>query len=148
MAKFEEARTHFAEGGAKTVDDALAQLMLQPDKRAIGGLLMALDDSAKDDAGMFSIIHAAEHFDDCTYVGEMLTVLPQLCAKAPKWASIVFIRCLNNEEAKNHLMKLLHNADPRLKEPVAWLCQKINDRSPIFLSRTVPIMLAARQDIR
>jgi Immunity protein 30 len=144
MAKFLEAAAHFPEGGAKAVDDAVAQLMLQPDKCFIGPLLMTLDDSFEEDGAMFSLIHAAEQFDDNVYIDEMLAILPQFCAGAPKWASIAFMRCLNNAEMKNYMVKAIRQSSIEIKEAVIWLCNKINERNPIFLNKTLLVLLSAK----
>ena len=144
MIEFREASAKFRSGGAKAVDAALAPLMQQPDTRLIGPLLLTLDDSATDDAGMFSLIHAAEQFEDKLYVDKLFHVLPQLYATAPKWTSIVFMRCLNNDETRNYLVRAIRLASLEVKQIVTRLCKQINARSPTFLSRTVPLLIAAK----
>jgi Immunity protein 30 len=145
MASFEEAAVHFASESPEAIDAALATVMRHDDERCIGPLLLSLSDGAEQDEGMFSIIHAAEHFDSNAYVAGLVAVLPQLCANTPRWASIVMMRCLNDTEAKDFLVRALRDSSSEIKEAAIWLCTKINERNPAFLSKTVPILLAAQQ---
>ncbi|MDE2430300.1 MAG: hypothetical protein KGM99_16375 [Burkholderiales bacterium] len=145
IVKFQETSSQFVSANAKVIDDAITLVAQHHDRRSIGPLLSSLDDGAQEDAGMFSLIHAAENFDDDTYVNELLAILPQLVTKAPKWASIVWMRGLNSENTRNIIVKKLREADLNVKQSAAWLCKKINDRSPLFLSKTIPILLAIKQ---
>lgn len=144
IARFQKAAVHFAYSDAKAIDAALAPLMQHHDKRSIKPLLLSLDDTAREDAGMFSLIHAAESFDDVTYVDELFAALPQLLTSAPKWASIVLMRCLNSENTKEVMVRKLRESDSEVKQSVTWLCEKINERAPSFLNKTLPILLAAK----
>lgn len=148
---FEQAKTeflahakNFANSDATEIDSLIVPLMEHRDPRSITVLLSSLEDAAKDDAGMFSIIHAAESFDDETYIDELIAALPRITAKSPKWASIVVMRTLNTESTKDTLIRKLRDAGPSSKNSAKWLCEKINERSPTFLSKTVPVLLAAK----
>jgi hypothetical protein len=55
------------------------------DARISQDLLGLLSDDAEHDAGMFSLIHAAESRDDHIYVGALLTVFPSLSVNAPRF---------------------------------------------------------------
>jgi hypothetical protein len=143
-SEFKKTSSQFADCDARTIDEAILPVMSHHDKRSIGLLLLSLDDAAQDDAGMFSLIHAAESFDDDTYVNEFLSVLPQLLTKSPKWTSIVLMRCLNSEMTKEAMVRKVREADPEVKSSIIWLCEKINQRSPSFLSKTLPLLLAAK----
>lgn len=134
----------FSHVGAKVIDKALAQVMAHRDKACILPLLYLLDDSTQQDEGMFSIIHAVESFDDKTYVKELLVALPKLRLSSPKWASILLMRGLNNENIKKIIVQELERADREIKDSAAWLCEKINERNPKFLQKTMPVLLAAR----
>jgi hypothetical protein len=141
---FQEAAPGFSEGGPIAIDTALAPLMQHHDWRCIRPLLFSLDDAYQEDAGMFSIIHAVESFDDDIYVSEFLGALPQLWSRAPKWASIALMRGLNNEHTKDVIVRKLREVDSDVKQSVVRLCEKINERSPSFLNKTLPVLLAAK----
>ena len=141
---FQAASAGFPDGGAKAIDAVLAPVMLHHDRRCIGVFLLCLDDAAQEDAGMFSLIHAAESFDDDSYVSELLDLLPRLWESAPKWTSILLMRSLNNESTKDVMVRKLREAGPEVKQAAALLCEKINARSPSFLRKTLPILLAAK----
>ncbi len=88
-------------------------------------MLGMLDDTADADEGMFSLIHAAEVFDDSVYVEHMLVVLPSLKNKAPKWASIILMRAINSQTTRDALVKAVRVAGPEVKQAVIWLCEKL-----------------------
>lgn len=144
LANFQAAVLDMDVGGVRMLDETIATLMRQPDPRCIEPLLLALDDHVKQDEGMFSIIHAAESFDDDRYIEALLVVLPKLREKAPKWASIVLMRVLNNAQTMLVLTRKLRVAETRVKEAVEWLCERINERSPSFVKKTLPVLLAAK----
>jgi len=76
------------------LDAALARVAAFGSPRTAAPLLKLLDDQAQQDERMFSLIHAAEAFDDDAYVPELLTVLPSLRERSPKWAtSCEAVRC-------------------------------------------------------
>jgi hypothetical protein len=145
IAQFREAAKNFAHSSAIAIDHAIAPLAQHRDKRSIRAYLQSLLDDAEDDAGMFSLIHAAEDFDDDTYVNELLMAIPDLQNNSPRWASILLMRVMNNDSAKEVLVSRLRAASPEIKEAVTWLCEKINERSPKFLSKTLVVLLAAKQ---
>jgi len=131
-------------GAVQVRDQALADVTAHDSPRYIGPLLLMLDDGAEDDESMFSLIHAAEAFDDATYVRELLEVLPEFRAAAPRWASIALMRVLNSESARDELVKALRSAPPQTKQAMSWVCEKINERNPSFMSKTLPVVIAAR----
>lgn len=131
-------------GSVQEVEQALFKVMAHKDISTIGPLLLLLTDDAEHDEVMFSLIHAAESFEDFWYVKGLLSVLSELCRSAPKWASIVLMRVLNNSSTRDELVGALHDAPPSVKETVAWLCDRVNERSPAFLSKTLPVILASK----
>jgi len=126
------------------LDAALARVAAFGSPRTAAPLLKLLDDQAQQDERMFSLIHAAEAFDDDAYVPELLTVLPSLRERSPKWASIVLLRALNNEHTRVALVHAVRNAASPIREAVQWLCERINERGAQFLSKTLPVLLAVR----
>lgn len=131
------------EGSVPAIDAALAQVTKYGSPQSIGPLLLMLDDRAAYDEGMFSLIHAAEAFEDSVYVRELLGVLPELRVAAPRWASIVLIRVLNSDGTRADLVRALRDAAPAAKLAAKWLCNKVNERNPKFMSKTLPVLAAA-----
>ncbi|QJC23733.1 hypothetical protein G8D25_05975 (plasmid) [Ralstonia solanacearum] len=132
------------EASVAAIDAALFSLSSYHSPQSIEVMLGLLDDSFDADEGMFSLIHAAEAFDDSVYVEHMLVALPSLKNKAPKWSSIIMMRAINNQTTRDALVKAVRAAGPEVKQAVMWLCEKINQRSVEFVSKTLPVMLAAR----
>lgn len=132
------------EGGRPAVIDmAISELLAKRDERLPRDLLSLLSDSVEYDEGMFSLIHAAESFDDNAYVRTLLSVFPHLVLSAPRWASIVLMRVLNSNSAQAEMVRQLRDAPALVKDTVREMCGQINTVSPQFLTKTVAITLAA-----
>ncbi|MGB8812938.1 MAG: Imm30 family immunity protein [Paracoccaceae bacterium] len=125
------------------VDIAVNELLTAADTRLPRDLLMLLSDRARYDDGMFSLIHAAESVDDSSYVRALIAVFPDIVASAPRWASIVLMRVLNNQTTQSELVKQLRDCSSEVKASVQEMCRRINEVSPQFLSKTLPVTLAA-----
>lgn len=140
-----DLRHEIESGGARptVIDVAVNELMANDDERLPSDLLSLLSDDAEYDEGMFSLIHAAESYNDSAYVRALLSVFPHLVSSAPRWASIVLMRILNSYSAQSEMVRQLHNAPTSVKESVREMCERINKVSPQFLSKTVPVTLAA-----
>jgi hypothetical protein len=108
-----------------------------------GNLLALLSDNAEHDEGMFSLIHAAESYDDGVYVHALLSVFPRLASAAPRWASIVLMRVLNNSTAQLEMVRQLRDAPTLIKESVREMCGRVNEVSPQFLSKTIAVTLVS-----
>jgi hypothetical protein len=126
------------------IDIAVNELVSAGDRRLPADLLLLLSDVAQHDEGMFSLIHAAENSDDKSYIKSLLTVFPALISQAPRWASIVLMRVLNNSPTQLELVRQLRDASSTEKESIRDMCDRINRVSPQFLSKTTPVTLAAR----
>lgn len=133
------------EGSVQSLDAALAKVTAHEDPQSIGPLLLMLNDATDYDEGMFSLVHAAEAFADDVYASAFLGVLADLCAMAPKWASVTLMRILNNEGAKRELIRALRLASPAERQAAKWLCNKVNERDPRFISKTLPVLIATEQ---
>jgi hypothetical protein len=111
-----------------------------------GNLLSLLSDNAEYDEGMFSLIHAAESYDDGddgVYVHALLSVFPSLASAAPRWASIVLMRVLNNSTAQLEMVRQSRDAPTSIKDSVREMCGRVNEVSPQFLSKTIAVTLAS-----
>lgn len=142
-------RGEITSGGAnsRVIDAAVAKILATNDPRIARDLLSCLSDRADHDEGMFSLIHAAESFDDATYVRALLEGFDKLVLSAPRWASIVLMRVLNSTATKAELVIQLHSAPSATKGAIANMCERINGVSPEFLSKTVVVMVAAKERV-
>lgn len=142
----ENLRDEIANGGARpiVIDQYLDVIVKYDNKNRTVDLFLLLSDDAEHDEGMFSIIHTAEIADDYNYVLDLLTVFPVIMNKAPRWASIVLMRTLNNEATKHELVNQLRTAPKPIKDAVNDMCERINSISPQFLSKTIPVTIAAK----
>lgn len=145
--KIQDLQHEIETGGARpaVIDTAVNELFADRDKRLAGDLLSLLSDKAQHDEGMFSLIHAAENIDKNAYIPTLLSVFPHLLSSAPRWASIVLMRVLNNGFARAEMVRYLRDASPPVKQAVRDLCGRINEVNPQFLSKTVPVILAASE---
>lgn len=132
------------EDGADTlaIDGALAPIAEAQDPSTIAPLLLLLRD-VQDDHGMWSILHAAEQFDDKTYLSSFLSVLPDVEAVAPKWASILVMRVLNSDTYRLELARQLRDADAAVRRSTKQICERINSVDPQFLAKTTVVLVAA-----
>ncbi|NIJ36977.1 hypothetical protein FHR22_001661 [Sphingopyxis panaciterrae] len=142
-----DLRREIETGGARpaVIDIAVHELLAEGDEQIPGDLLSLLSDSAEYDEGMFSLIHAAEACEDGVYIHALLSVFPGLVLSSPRWASIVLMRVLNGPSAQSEMIKQLRTAPPPVKEAVREMCDRINSVSPQFLSKTVPVTVAASE---
>lgn len=114
------------------IDAAVSELLAAGDERLVGDLLLLLSDSAMHDEGMFSLIHAAESFDDSAYVRALLSVFLPLMKSAPRWASIVLKRLLNSDAARSELVRQLHAAPTHVKGAMREMCARVGGVVPSF----------------
>lgn len=141
-------RCEIETGGARpsVIDDRVDALLTEGGAALAEDLLALLSDKAEYDEGMFSIIHAVESLDETpygSYVSALLSVFPTLSASSPRWASIVLMRVMNSDASRHELVRQLRCAPAPTKESVRIMCERINEVSPEFLSRTVPVTIAA-----
>lgn len=140
-----DLRREIETGGARpaVIDIAVNDLLEERREQLPSDLLSLLTDSAKYDEGMFSLIHAAETYDNIAYVRSLLTVFPQLVSSSPRWASIVLMRVLNNPSTQAEMVTQLRTASAASKDATREMCDRINSVNPEFLSKTIPVTLAA-----
>lgn len=143
MKKIEVLRDLVRHGGVREIDSALNDVAALGGEDRPADFLLLLSDSAADDIAMFSIIHAAESCENDLYIKAVLEVMPALSLISPRWSSIVLMRIINNEVAKREFIVKLREASPEVKQVVRVLCEKINQVDLGFLSKTIPIIIAA-----
>lgn len=148
-SELQALRREIETGGARPsiIDNHVDALLTQGSATLAEDLLALLSDNAEYDEGMFSIIHAVESLDEPpygSYVSALLSIFPALSAAAPRWASIVLMRVLNSDASRHELVRQLRDAPLPMKETVRSMCERINEVSPEFLSRTVPVIMAAK----
>lgn len=123
----------------------LTEIMALKSAEVIVPLLSCLDDRAPYDEVMFSIIHGIETYEDKVYVAHLLQRSEDLCGKAPRWASILFMRVLNAESSRHELVRQLRDKEQGIKLTIKALMEKINARGVQFLAKTAPVIAAASE---
>jgi hypothetical protein len=132
-----------APGGDDRLRQALDELMQLHDASCIAPMLLALDDDIEHDEIAFAIVHAAESFEDPIYVRELLCVLVDLYAKAPRWTQVLFLRCLNSPPTAAMLALQLAHAGADVKGQARQLCADLNRIDARFLGKTRDVLFAA-----
>lgn len=134
----------FADGQSVALTDAaLVPIAAARNPASIKPLLLMLNDDSEDH-GMWSLVHAAEQFECMIYIAHFIETLPDLVIASRRWASILMMRVLNSEEYKLELVRQLRNASVSSRSTAASICEDINQTDPIFLAKTVPVIIAAR----
>lgn len=128
----------------KAIDNRLAEVMSFNNPLVIRPLIRLFNDNPHYDEAIFSIIHGIESFEEDVYISEFLKELPYFIHKSPRWASILLIRILNCNSSRENITKKLYFAPPEIKESMIWLVEKINQVSPIFLEKTVAVLVASK----
>lgn len=132
-----------APGGDDRLRQALDELMQLHDASCIAPMLLALDDAIEHDEIAFAIVHAAESFEDPIYVRELLCVLEDLYARAPRWTQVLFLRCLNSPPTAAMLALQLSHASVDVKRQAHQLCADLNRIDRRFLEKTRDVLCAA-----
>ena len=109
---------------APAIDAAIGPVLAANDAAVIGPLLLLLGDDADED-GMWSLLHAAESFDDEPYVRDVLRVLPLLNEHSGRWSEILIIRILNSEPTRAHLIRQLGLAPDERTSAVRSVCARL-----------------------
>ena len=125
LLRLENAFNDPGENPLLRIDACIAEVVRLADPASIGPLLSLLDDEAEYDEVMFSLIHAAEHFDLPVYVPALLAALPGLQENSPRWAQILFTRVLNSEPARLEMVRALREAVPAVKAAALELADSI-----------------------
>jgi hypothetical protein len=144
-SELQALRREIDTGGARpaVIDAHVDALLTEGGDTLVEDLLSSLSDEAEYDEGMFTLVHAAESIADTPYVSALLMVFPTLLAASPRWASIVLMRVMNSDASRHELVRQLRDASAPIKESVREMCERINGVSPEFLSKTIPVTLAA-----
>lgn len=129
----------------QAIDTALAEVMVFNDPSVIRPLIRLIEDNAQYDDAIFSILHSIESFQDDVYISEVLKELPYFVHKAPRWASILFMRILNSESARECITEKLYFVNSEIKAAVLQITKMINDGSPKFLEKTFTVINAAKK---
>lgn len=130
-------------GDAVAIDNALVPVSAAQDPRSIEPLLLMLRDDAND-YGMWSLLHAAEAYDDNTYVTAFVGALPQIVSTASGWSSVLMMRVLNSETARHELARQLRDAPQASRVTAASVCEDINRTDVRFLAKTTVVLVACK----
>jgi len=128
----------------RLVDQEVFELSQLGEPSAAKFLLPLLDDGCPHHECMFSILHAAEAAPLDAYVADLLAVFPAIAASNPEWASIILLRVLNSDPAREIIVGALRKSDKPTQAAVACIARQINERSPEFMGKTMDVLLSAR----
>jgi Immunity protein 30 len=112
------------------------------DPKSINELTQFLEDKCSEEDLMIAIIRTIEIFDDEVYVKEILNTAPILYEKSPGWCLFIFVRIINSDACKLELIRQLRSSNIVVKKTIKQIMEKINEENSIFLSKTVPVILA------
>lgn len=112
IAALQEVVRSDAPGCAERIDGALARIFELHDDRAIGPLLLVLDDHYTFQELMWSVVHLAESYEADAYVATLVDVLPQIERSAPEWAYRLVGRVLNGDADRILFAKQLKRVVP------------------------------------
>lgn len=138
-------RREFEVGRAQinVVDSIIRNIVNLGGENLAYDFLKIISDYSGEDNAIFSLIHAAEACDDVSYVQALLRAFPSLKSSSPRWASIVLMRILNSASARSEIIRQLRHSPAAVKASVQEVCEAINKVDPRFLSKTVPVTIAA-----
>lgn len=126
------------------IDDAIVEIVKFKDPESIVPLLSLLRDGALYDPSMYSLIHAAEMFEDEVYVSKFLEGVSTLRSGCPAWASVLLMRILNSNPTREELTRQLRNSSADVKKSMLWIIEEINKENPSFIAKTMAPLLAVR----
>ena len=133
---------HF--NNVKNIDAKLAKIMAFKDCSVIRPLVRLIEDNAQYDEAVFSIVHSIESFENYVYINEIINEFPYLVKKAPNLATILLIRRLNNNTARECMIDQVSLTTPAIKNSILFLLQHINAEKPNFFEKTASLMKAIK----
>ena len=123
-------------------EDIICRIGALRDPESISILIQFLKDESDELDLMWGIIHTIEIFDDAIYIEEILKTSSDLYKNSPEWSLIVFMRIINSAECKTELIRQLRKSSHSVKNTIKKIMEEINNESPEFLAKTVPVTLA------
>lgn len=138
-----QLRSVMAQGAAaRDIDAVLEPIASAGDPRTIAPLLLMLNDETEDE-GLWSVVHAAEQFDDATYIRHFLAAFSGVVVASSRWASIIMMRVLNSDASRAELIRQVRVAPTDTQKAATFICGAINERDPQFLAKTAGVLIAA-----
>lgn len=131
---------HFS--NVENIDIKLMEVMAFNDYSVIRPLARLIEDNAQYDEAIFSIIHSIESFDDNIYISEIINEFPYLVNKSPYWATILLIRILNSNTARECMCEKISLTTPAIQISILFLLQRINAETPTLSEKIIPLMRA------
>ncbi|HTF44223.1 MAG TPA: Imm30 family immunity protein [Terriglobales bacterium] len=120
-------------------EDAIARFHLENGPAALSPLFSLFDDAAKSHTRMFTIIHAAETFDDQTYVAALLSETAALADSAPRWLKVLYMRVLNSDSARAELLAQSGRAGSGIRDVLASALDSVVADRPEFGARVAAL---------
>ncbi|MDV2441339.1 Imm30 family immunity protein [Acinetobacter gerneri] len=110
------------------------------DCSVIRPLVRLIEDNAQYDEAVFLIIHSIESFENDVYINEIINEFPYLVKKAPNWATILLIRILNSNTARECMIDKVSLTTSAIKNSILFLLQRINAEKTNFYEKTASLM--------
>jgi Immunity protein 30 len=110
--------------------------------KSIHELVQFLDDKSSEEDLMTAIVRTIEIFNDEIYIKGILNVSSDLYKKSPGWCLFIFVRIINSDACRLELIKQLRTMDIEIKKNIKEIMEKINEENPMFLSKTISVILA------
>ncbi|MDQ9010114.1 Imm30 family immunity protein [Acinetobacter gerneri] len=129
---------HF--NNVKNIDVKLAKIMAFNDCSVIRPLVRLIEDNAQYDEAVFLIIHSIESFENDVYINEIINEFPYLVKKAHNWATILLIRILNSNTARECMIDKVSLTTSAIKNSILFLLQRINAEKTNFYEKTASLM--------
>jgi hypothetical protein len=123
---------------------ALSDLAQMVDSSSIAPALLLLTDEGVSDAANWSLLVAAEAYDDADFVREFLIALPILHPLSPRWAEILMLRVLKENRRRLLLARQAVGAARAQKEAVDIVCTRILDKDSSQIDKAAAVIFASR----
>ena len=138
-----QLRLLIAQGaGARDIDAALEPVASACDPRTIAPLLLMLNDETEDES-LWSLVHAAEQFEDAIYISHFLSAFSGVVVASTRWASIIMMRILNSDTSRAELIRQVRVAPTDTQKSTAFICGAINERDARFSEKTAGVLIAS-----
>jgi len=138
-----QLRSVIAKGAAaRDVDAVLEPVASACDPRTIAPLLLMLNDETEDE-GLWSLVDAAEQFDDATYISHFLAAFSGVVVASRRWASVIMMRILNSDTSRAELIRQIRMAPTDTQKAAVFICGAINERDVRFSEKTAGVLIAA-----
>jgi len=116
------------------LDHALERIDALQDPACIEALMEMVDDGL-DDLIVFQLVHTIERFADETYVQHLISGLPAIWSRSPRWAQLLLLRILNSPSALAQLRARIYGLPDPQRSAVRDTLKALKSSEPQFADR-------------